>query len=176
MADGGDGFVGRFEVVEPRRGNRRWPNDLKARIVAESLQPGARVVDVALTYELAAHQLSDWRRQARQGLLALPAELMPAVPCDNCQRRVKNPQLRSVLFRNFVATFSILLIRHANQQVQGNGEACSTVDPAVFGRRSCPTIKRGKIDQLSLPIDGSQMSRVPQSFASPSSSLRAAAR
>jgi len=83
MADGGDGFVGRFEVVEPRRGNRRWPNDLKARIVAESLQPGARVVDVALTYDLAAHQLSDWRRQARQGLLALPAELMPAVRCDN---------------------------------------------------------------------------------------------
>ena len=25
MADGGDGFVGRCEVVEPRRrGNRRW--------------------------------------------------------------------------------------------------------------------------------------------------------
>lgn len=46
MADGGDGFVGRCEVVEPRRGNRRWPDDLKARIVAESFQPGARVVDV----------------------------------------------------------------------------------------------------------------------------------
>nr|WP_246720545.1 transposase [Rhizobium lentis] len=46
MADD-EGFVGRFEVVEARRGNRRWPNDLKARIVAESLQPGARVIDVA---------------------------------------------------------------------------------------------------------------------------------
>ncbi|MCA1371532.1 transposase [Bradyrhizobium sp. BRP14] len=79
MADG-EGFVGRCEVVEPRRGNRRWPNDLKARIVAESLQPGARVVDVARLYDLAAHQLSDWRRQARQGLLTLPAELMTAVP------------------------------------------------------------------------------------------------
>ena len=41
-----DGFVGRYEVVEPRRGNRRWPDDVKARIVAESLEPGARVVDV----------------------------------------------------------------------------------------------------------------------------------
>ncbi|QPB24354.1 transposase [Rhizobium sp. 007] len=82
MADG-HGFVGRCEVVEPRRGNRRWPNDLKARIVAESLQPGARVVDVARRHDLIAHQLSDWRRQARQGLLALPAELMAGVPCEN---------------------------------------------------------------------------------------------
>ncbi|EPE96996.1 transposase, partial [Rhizobium grahamii] len=79
MADGGDGFVGRSEVVEAGRGNRRWPNDLKARIVAESLQPGVRVADVARLYDLAAHQLSDWRRQARQGLLALPAELMPTI-------------------------------------------------------------------------------------------------
>ena len=75
-----EGFVGRCEVVEPRRGNRRWPNELKARIVAESLQPGARVVDVAGRHDLAAHQLSDWRRQARQGLLTLPAELMRTVP------------------------------------------------------------------------------------------------
>ncbi|TCU02610.1 IS66-like element accessory protein TnpA [Rhizobium sullae] len=82
MADG-EGFVGRCEVVEPRRGNRRWPNDLKARIVAESLQPGTRVVDVARRHDLLAHQLSDWRRQARQGLLALPAELMAGVPCED---------------------------------------------------------------------------------------------
>lgn len=84
MADG-EGFVGRFEVVEARRGNRRWPNDLKARIVAESLQPGARVVDVARRHDVIAHQLSDWRRQARQGLLTLPAELMAGVPCANSE-------------------------------------------------------------------------------------------
>ena len=75
-----EGFVGRCEVVAPRRGNRRWPKDLKARIVAESFQPGARVVDVARRHDLAAHQLSDWGRQARQGLLTLPAELMTSVP------------------------------------------------------------------------------------------------
>lgn len=75
-----EGFVGRCEVVEPRRGNRRWPKDLKARIVAESFQPGVRVVDVARRHDLAAHQLSDWRRQAREGLLTLPAELMTSVP------------------------------------------------------------------------------------------------
>jgi transposase len=76
MADGGEGFVGRCEVVEPRRGNRRWPDEVKARIVAESLAPGARVVDVAARHDLVPHQLSDWRRRARQGLLALPADLL----------------------------------------------------------------------------------------------------
>lgn len=76
MAGGGEGFVGRCEVVEPRRGNRRWPDEEKARIVAESLAPGARVVDVAARHDLVPHQLSDWRRRARQGLLALPADLL----------------------------------------------------------------------------------------------------
>jgi len=72
MPDGGDGFVGRCEVVEPRRRNRRWPDAVKARIVAESLQPGVRVVDVARRHDMQAHHLSEWRRQARLGLLVLP--------------------------------------------------------------------------------------------------------
>ena len=77
MAD--DGFVGRYEVVEPRRGNRRWPDDMKARMVAESLEPGVRVVDVARRHDVVPHQLSFWRRQAREGILALPFEAMPGL-------------------------------------------------------------------------------------------------
>jgi transposase len=82
MADGGDGFDGCIEVVQRTRGYRRWPDDVKARIVAESFQPGVRVVDVARRHGLAAHQLSDWRRQARQGELVLPADAMAGVASD----------------------------------------------------------------------------------------------
>ena len=76
MTDATDGFDGEIEIVRRTRGYRRWPDDVKARIVAESLQPGVRVADVARRHGLASHQLSDWRRQARRGLLTLPAEMM----------------------------------------------------------------------------------------------------
>ncbi len=76
MADGGDGFEGRIAVVQRTRGYRKWPEEVKARIVAESFRAGVRVVDVARRHGVLAHQLSDWRRQARQGLLALPEDVM----------------------------------------------------------------------------------------------------
>jgi len=82
MADGGDGFDGCIEVMHRTRGYRRWPGEVKARIVAESFQPGARVADVARRHDMAAHQLSDWRRQAREGRLVLPADAMARFPSD----------------------------------------------------------------------------------------------
>lgn len=74
MADGGDGFGGRIAVVQRTWGYRKWPEEVKARIVAESFRAGVRVVDAARRHGVIAHQLSDWRRQVRQGLLALPED------------------------------------------------------------------------------------------------------
>ena len=78
MADGGNGFVGFVEMVRRTRGYRRWPEAFKARIVAESFQPGARVCDVAAKYGLIARHLSGWRGQARKVELVVPIDVAPA--------------------------------------------------------------------------------------------------
>jgi transposase len=42
--------------------------------VAESFEPGTRVVDVARRHGVAPQQVTAWRRDARQGRLVLPVE------------------------------------------------------------------------------------------------------
>lgn len=70
--------VSRIEVLDGPTGRRRWPDDLRARIVAESFQPGARVCDVAAKYGLIARHLSEWRGLARKGELVVPIDVAPA--------------------------------------------------------------------------------------------------
>jgi len=66
--------VSRLEVLEGPTGRRRWSDEAKAAIVAESFLPGVRVADVARRHGLTPQQLTGWRRLAREGKLVLPAD------------------------------------------------------------------------------------------------------
>lgn len=69
-------------------GHRRWPNEVKALVVADTLEPGATVNAVADRYGVQPNQLSAWRRLAKQGKLVLPSAptdepvFAPLVVCD----------------------------------------------------------------------------------------------
>jgi transposase len=55
----------RVEVLGGLERRRRWSQDDKARIVEETLAPGARVTEVARRNGVAASVVFTWRRQTR---------------------------------------------------------------------------------------------------------------
>jgi transposase len=72
----GDGYR-RIEVLTGPGRRRKWSDDDKARIVAETLGPGAVVTEVARRWQVSPQQVFGWRRQAR---VASAVAAAPAVP------------------------------------------------------------------------------------------------
>lgn len=58
--------VRRLEIIDGIGGRRRWSLDDKARILEETLAPGAVVSEIARRHGLTPQQLFGWRRAARR--------------------------------------------------------------------------------------------------------------
>jgi len=65
------------DALQARRLRRRWGDDVKAQIVAESYAPGVMVSEVARRHEISPQLLSTWRRVVRDGLLKPPDGTKP---------------------------------------------------------------------------------------------------
>jgi len=68
-------LVRRIEVITGG-GRRRWTVDEKARIIGETLDPGAVVSAIARRHGLTPQQLFAWRREARKRTMP-SADLLP---------------------------------------------------------------------------------------------------
>ena len=74
----------RVEVLSGPERRRRWRFEDKARLVAQTFEPGVSVCAVARRNGIAPGLLFTWRRQAREerGLALVPAE--PEPPWEDC--------------------------------------------------------------------------------------------
>jgi transposase len=68
---------GRVDIQVGAGRRRRWSDEVKGRIVAESYAPGAVVSEVARRHGISPQHLFVWRKSARAGLLSLPADEAP---------------------------------------------------------------------------------------------------
>ena len=70
----------RMDVLPAGPARRHWPEETRARIVAESMEPGANVSDVARRNDILPQQLYAWRRAAKERMEAgRGAAFVPAV-------------------------------------------------------------------------------------------------
>ncbi|WP_043839668.1 IS66-like element accessory protein TnpA [Muricoccus aerilatus] len=78
-----------MEIIIGVERRRRWRAEDKLRVLAEAAQPGARTSEVARRHDISRGLLWYWRRQLRQGRLAvvdprepvfLPLQVSDAVP------------------------------------------------------------------------------------------------
>lgn len=76
--DAKDGGYRRVEVLTGPGRRRKWSEDDKARIVAETLRSGTVVADVARRWQVTSQQVFTWRREMRRAAVA-PLGFVPIV-------------------------------------------------------------------------------------------------
>jgi transposase len=117
-------------------GRKRWPDDVKAQIAAESLEPGAVVTDVARRHGCRPQQVHDWRRRARLGQLVLPAsaETLSFVPL------VSESSSPATAERSESSEAAVVTVEFLGARVEVRGAPGLAVLSDVFTalRRTCP--------------------------------------
>src|ERR1700684_977138 len=86
MFDVNDDAKGEFRRVEILTGpvrRRRWSAEEKARIVEETLAPGARVSEVARRWQVWSQQGFGWRHAARRAVKAVAATTTAQSPASD---------------------------------------------------------------------------------------------
>jgi transposase len=116
----GGGFR-RVEVLTGPGRRRQWSDDDKARIVAETLEAGVVVSEVARRWQVCPQQVFGWRRAMRLGTAAPtePVSFVPIVPeappaCDASAVAPSSPppielELAGAMLRILLGTDAALL-------------------------------------------------------------------
>ena len=68
---------GRIDIRTGVGRRRRWSDEVKGQVVAESYEPGVVVSEVARRHDITPQHLFGWRKAARTGRLVLPAAEPP---------------------------------------------------------------------------------------------------
>ncbi len=76
VSDDAKGGYRRVEVLTGPGRRRKWSDDEKARNVAETLEPGAVVAEVARRRQVCPQQIFTWRREMR-GVSSAPSGFVP---------------------------------------------------------------------------------------------------
>jgi len=92
--DAKDGGYRRVEVLTGPGRRRKWSDDAKAKVVAETLAPGAVVSEVARRWQICPQQVFTWRREMRAGIGA-PLDFVPVVMDTTSKPEAAIPPARS---------------------------------------------------------------------------------
>ena len=74
VKDDAKGGFRRIELLTGPGRRRRWSAEEKARVVEETLEPGARVSEVARRWQVCPQQVFAWRHAARRDGAVIPRE------------------------------------------------------------------------------------------------------